>query len=98
MAKIKVYKWKEDLKFKTTPRGYSLAGVVWWRTTAEHGKSQGVVICPCCDTKTAIYLWSFLGTGKRCSACNVMLSCVGASINASEVTQSIIDKVTKPTP
>ena len=38
----------------------------------EHGRSTMMVKCPFCEEKTEVYIWSFYGSGKRCS-CGALL-------------------------
>jgi phage FluMu protein Com len=89
MAKIKFSKWKESVQFEKLAFGYKIEGLEWWRTTSQHGRSQGEVKCPCCDAMTNIYIWSFRGSGKRCSNCNVMLGSMGAFVDVSEITKDV---------
>lgn len=89
MAKIKFNKWKESVQFDKLPFGYRIDGLEWWKTSSAHGKSQGEVKCPCCDSLTNIYIWSFRGCGKRCSNCNVHLGSMGAYISIGEITNEV---------
>jgi len=89
MAKIKFKKWKKSVQFDKLAFGYRIEGLEWWKTTSEHGKSQGEVKCPCCDAMTDIYIWSFRGSGKRCSNCNVMLGSMGAFVSVDEITDDV---------
>jgi len=89
MAKIKFDKWKESVQFEKLAFGYRIEGLRWWKTTSEHGKSQGEVECPCCGAVTDIYIWSFRGSGKRCANCNVMLGSMGAFVSINEITEKV---------
>ena len=90
IAKIKFSLWKECIPFNKLQSGYQVEGTKIWRTTSEHGRSKGEVECPCCDTATEIYFWSFSGSGKRCRGCNVMLGRFGAYIDFTEMTNEIV--------
>ena len=41
--------------------------------SSEHGKSTMVVKCPFCGKEIEVYIWSFAGSGKRCS-CGAILT------------------------
>lgn len=60
-----------------------------WRTTSEHGRSKGVIVCPCCGSHTSIYLWSFAGGGKKCNSCGVLIGYSGALIDPKKVTDVV---------
>ena len=90
MAKIKFENWKAAVKFQKTPAGYLIyEGAGWCQTTSEHGKSKGEVNCTCCGKVNDIYIWSFRGSGKRCSNCNVMLGSMGAFLWSNEITNKV---------
>jgi hypothetical protein len=57
-----------------------------------HGHSTLEVFCPFCGTKWDVYLWSFAGSGKRCT-CGAMLSLRGGAWRKVEPT-----KVSAPVP
>lgn len=88
MAKINFSKWKENVHFEQLANGYRIEGLTWWKRESSHGRSKGVVKCPCCDCHTDIYIWSFSGGGKRCSNCNILLGSQGAWISKNEVTEN----------
>lgn len=90
MAKINYTKWKSGLKFEKIGSVYRIEGKGWYKTTSSHGKSKGAVKCPCCEAMTEIYIWSFRGSGKRCSNCNVMLGANWAY--AGEIPADILSK------
>lgn len=43
---------------------------------SRHGKSTMMVKCPFCEKKIEVYIWSFAGSGKRCS-CGALLGMYG---------------------
>lgn len=88
-SKVNFSKWKASVQFEKLAFGYKIDGLEWWKTTSKHGKSKGVVKCPCCDGLTDIYIWSFTGGGKRCSNCNVYLGYSGAFVSISETTKDV---------
>ena len=89
MAKIKFNKWKESVQFEKLAFGYRIEVVDWWRTSVSFGRNKGEIKCPCCDAVTGIYIWSFFGSGKRCSNCNVKLRPSGAIVKNTEVTGDV---------
>lgn len=40
--------------------------------SSRHGRSIMMVKCPFCEEKCEVYIWSFAGSGKRCS-CGALL-------------------------
>ena len=51
--------------------------------SSEHGRSTMMVKCPFCEKEFEVYIWSFAGSGKRCS-CGALLgrfSCVKGAQN-----------------
>lgn len=40
--------------------------------SSEHGRSTKMVKCPFCGEEVEVYIWSFAGSGKRCS-CGALL-------------------------
>lgn len=40
--------------------------------SSRHGKSTMMVKCPFCERKIEVFIWSFYGSGKRCS-CGALL-------------------------
>ena len=44
--------------------------------SSRHGKSTMMVKCPFCEEKYEVYIWSFAGSGKRCS-CGALLGLYG---------------------
>lgn len=40
--------------------------------SSEHGRSTMIVKCPFCKEEFEVYIWSFAGSGKRCS-CGALL-------------------------
>lgn len=89
MKKIKFHKWKDLVQFEKLGFGYRIEGLRWWKTNSSHGRSKGEVECPCCDSITDIYIWSFAGGGKRCSNCNVFLGFQGAFVGVEEITDEV---------
>jgi phage FluMu protein Com len=89
MAKVKFNKWKESVKFDKLGYGYRINGLEWWRTSSTFGRGQGRVKCPCCDEVTDVYIWSFCGSGKRCSNCNLLLSPRGGFVDLKEIPESV---------
>lgn len=85
MAKLIYENWKPDLEIKPIGDGYIVEGYTYQQLTSkEHGKSKGIIECPCCGTFTEVFIWSFNGCGKRCDGCNVLLGRRGAYIKAAE--------------
>lgn len=44
--------------------------------SSRHGKSTMMVKCPFCESKIEVYIWSFAGSGRRCS-CGALLGMYG---------------------
>lgn len=44
--------------------------------SSRHGKSTMMVKCPFCERKIEVYIWSFAGSGRRCS-CGALLGMYG---------------------
>lgn len=40
--------------------------------SSRHGRSTMMVRCPFCEEKIEVFIWSFAGSGKRCS-CGALL-------------------------
>ena len=40
--------------------------------SSRHGKSTMMVKCPFCGRELEVYIWSFAGSGKKCS-CGALL-------------------------
>lgn len=40
--------------------------------SSRHGKSTMMVRCPFCEEMLEVYIWSFAGSGKKCS-CGALL-------------------------
>lgn len=40
--------------------------------SSRHGRSTMMVKCPFCEEEFEVYIWSFAGSGKRCS-CGALL-------------------------
>ena len=40
--------------------------------SSEHGRSTMMVKCPFCEEEVEVFIWSFAGSGKRCS-CGALL-------------------------
>ncbi len=98
MAKVEFTKWKPEVELKPMgTEGYFIPGSGYWKTgPAMNGRSKGKTQCPCCETITEIYLWSFFGGGKRCSGCNVFLGHSGAFVSLLEMKNGIDRGVIKP--
>lgn len=41
--------------------------------SSRHGRSTMMVKCPFCEEELEVYIWSFAGSGKRCS-CGALLT------------------------
>ena len=35
--------------------------------SSRHGKSTMMIKCPFCEREIEVYIWSFAGSGKKCS-------------------------------
>lgn len=44
--------------------------------SSRHGRSTMMVKCPFCEEELEVYIWSFAGSGKRCS-CGALLGMYG---------------------
>lgn len=40
--------------------------------SSRHGRSTMMVKCPFCEEEVKVFIWSFAGSGKRCS-CRALL-------------------------
>lgn len=40
--------------------------------SSRHGRSTMMVKCPFCEEEVEVFIWSFAGSGKRCS-CGALL-------------------------
>lgn len=44
--------------------------------SSRHGRSTMMVKCPFCEEEIEVYIWSLVGSGKRCS-CGALLGTYG---------------------
>lgn len=53
--------------------------------SSRHGRSTMMVQCPFCKEEFEVYIWSFYGSGKRCS-CGALLmnGCCVKEVNDEE--------------
>lgn len=91
MAKIDFKHWGTELPFIKFLGGYRNTDVNWGKNPINGRK--GWVQCPCCSTATDIYIWSFVGCGKRCNGCNVLLTYGSAFVYDSETTDEFFNKI-----
>lgn len=91
-VKLKFSKWIANPILIPFATGYHVESLGWRASGRAHGRSKGVVRCPCCLTDVDIYIWSFTGSGKRCTSCNVFLGTNGAFINSSEITKEQLEE------
>lgn len=89
MAKIKFNSWADKVTISKHGFGYRIMGLKWWKASSTHGRSKGIVICPCCNAEVEVYIWSFIGGGKRCTGCNVLLGSQGAWISDKELSEEV---------
>jgi hypothetical protein len=86
MAKIDVLKWKlSKNEYHKQQRGIFFPGEGYQVTRRQHATTQGVTTCPCCDYVNDIYIWSFIGGGKRCGNCGVLLTYGGVIVYWAEL-------------
>ena len=46
--------------------------------SSRHGRSTMMVKCPFCEEEIEVFVWSFAGSGKRCS-CGALLGLYGCA-------------------
>ena len=89
MAKIKFEFWKDPVKYKKLSGCYLIDGVQIFNRVSMFGRSTFDISCPCCNTITTAFVWSFSGTGKRCNGCNIMLGYSGAILMEIETDKTV---------
>lgn len=87
--KVDFSKWKTPIKLIKTNNGYKIEGYGYNKTTSTHGRSKGYVYCPCCKQGNDIFIWSFIGSGKRCENCKVLITYGGAFVTKEEINKNI---------
>lgn len=94
--KIKFHLWKDNPEFRLLANGRdykSEESAGYSKDTSEHGRSKGTAYCVCCGEATQVYVWSFSGSGKRCSYCNVLLTYGAVFVRVDEVTPSFFENI-----
>jgi hypothetical protein len=92
MPKVKHDKWIKGIKgIVNNLNTLRFPSKAFYAERSEHGKSTGTYQCPCCDTWNDVYLWSFSGSGKRCSNCNVLMTSVCAILDEKDIVASKIN-------
>jgi len=87
--KVKIEEFKQDLVILRNRNGsYSISGAGWSKLSSEHGKSKGIIDCPCCGNVQEFFIWSIQGVGKYCDNCNVLLYTRGAYIGKEHLNKT----------
>jgi len=73
-SKVDISKFSSDVVISETQARFTAPSKGWCKTTSSIGKSQGIVVCGFCDNKQPMFIWSFVGGGKKCDNCGCIIT------------------------
>jgi hypothetical protein len=72
--KIDASEWNKPYTYHEKTKEYSAKSSYYNKHSyQEHGRSQASTDCGFCGTDHTVYIWSFIGSGKRCTCCGAKM-------------------------
>lgn len=72
--KIDARKWKPNNSIEIHhDKEYKTETPYYYKTESLHGRSRARTACGFCEHPHDVYIWSFIGGGKRCENCGSLM-------------------------
>ena len=84
-SKVDISKFTKGIEITETHSSFTVPSIGWCKTTSRVGKSEGIAICGFCNNKQSMFVWSFIGGGKKCDNCGCIIGHSRSVIDKSKL-------------